>query len=59
MLHVVTGAAGFIGSRLVAALNRAGITEILAVDELQRSAKAANLFDLQIEDYLDKRDFIA
>jgi len=59
MLHVVTGAAGFIGSRLVAALNRAGVTEILAVDELQRSAKAANLFNLQIEDYLDKRDFIA
>ena len=28
-MHVVTGAAGFIGSRLVAALNRAGITEIL------------------------------
>ena len=32
MMHVVTGAAGFIGSRLVAALNQAGVTEILAVD---------------------------
>jgi ADP-L-glycero-D-manno-heptose 6-epimerase len=59
MLHVVTGAAGFIGSRLVAALNHAGVTEILAVDDLQASAKAKNLFNLKIEDYLDKRDFIA
>jgi ADP-L-glycero-D-manno-heptose 6-epimerase len=59
MLHVVTGAAGFIGSRLVAALNQAGVTEILAVDELHKSAKAANLFNLRIEDYLDKREFIA
>ena len=44
MLHVVTGAAGFIGSRLVAALNRAGISEILAVDNLGSSAdKFTNL----------------
>jgi ADP-L-glycero-D-manno-heptose 6-epimerase len=59
MLTVVTGAAGFIGSRLVAALNRAGIAEILAVDDLQSGAKARNLFAAEIEDYLDKRDFLA
>ena len=32
MKVVVTGAAGFIGSNLVAALNRAGVDEIVAVD---------------------------
>jgi len=59
MLHVVTGAAGFIGSRLVAALNQAGINGILAVDDLESSARAKNLFGVEIEDYLDKRDFLA
>jgi ADP-L-glycero-D-manno-heptose 6-epimerase len=59
MLHVVTGAAGFIGSRLVAALNRAGITEILAVDNLENADKVPNLAGCEIEDYLDKREFIA
>jgi len=59
MLHVVTGAAGFIGSRLVAALNRAGITEILAVDDLREGEKGRNLFALEIEDYMDKREFLA
>ena len=58
MLHVVTGAAGFIGSRLIAALNQAGITGILAVDDLESSARAKNLFGVEIEDYLDKRDFL-
>ena len=59
MLHVVTGAAGFIGSRLVAALNRAGVSEILAVDDLENGAKSKNLAALEIDDYLDKRDFLA
>jgi ADP-L-glycero-D-manno-heptose 6-epimerase len=59
MLHVVTGAAGFIGSRLVAALNREGITEILAVDNLENADKLPNLVGCEIEDYLDKREFIA
>jgi len=43
MLTVVTGAAGFIGSRLVAALNQAGVTKILAVDNLANGAKSKNL----------------
>ena len=59
MLHVVTGAAGFIGSRLLAALNREGITEILAVDNLENVDKVPNLVDCEIEDYLDKREFLA
>ena len=58
MLTVVTGAAGFIGSRLVAALNRAGITRILAVDNLENGAKSRNLAAAEIDDYLDKRDFL-
>jgi ADP-L-glycero-D-manno-heptose 6-epimerase len=59
MLTVVTGAAGFIGSRLVAALNQAGITEILAVDDLESGDRAKNLFGVEIEDYLDKQEFLA
>ena len=58
MYYVVTGAAGFIGSRLVAALNRAGITSILAVDNLESADKFRNLAGCEIDDYLDKRDFI-
>ena len=57
MVYVVTGAAGFIGSRLVAALNRGGISEILAVDNLQNADKFRNLVGCEIEDYLDKREF--
>jgi ADP-L-glycero-D-manno-heptose 6-epimerase len=58
MLYVVTGAAGFIGSRLIEALNRAGVSEILAVDNLENAAKVKNLAGCEIEDYLDKRDFL-
>ena len=59
MLHVVTGAAGFIGSRLIAALNQAGITGILAVDDLEDGAKVKNLAGADIEDYLDRREFLS
>jgi len=58
MLTVVTGAAGFIGSQLVAALNRAGVSEVLAVDDLENGAKARNLAGAEIADYLDKREFL-
>ena len=58
MLYVVTGAAGFIGSKLIEALNRAGITEIIAVDNLENAAKIGNLAGCEIEDYMDKRDFL-
>jgi ADP-L-glycero-D-manno-heptose 6-epimerase len=56
---VVTGAAGFIGSNLVAGLNARGITDIVAVDDLTDSRKFTNLRDLQIADYVDHRDFYA
>ncbi len=51
---IVTGAAGFIGSNLVHALNRRGETDIIAVDNLSRAAKFHNLVDCEIADYLDK-----
>jgi ADP-L-glycero-D-manno-heptose 6-epimerase len=58
MHYVVTGAAGFIGSRLIEGLNREGVTEIIAVDNLQNADKFRNLAGCQIEDYLDKREFL-
>ena len=59
MSYVVTGAAGFIGSRLIAGLNRAGASDILAVDNLENADKFRNLVDCEFEDFLDKRDFLA
>lgn len=58
MSIIVTGAAGFIGSNLVKALNQRGETDIIAVDDLTEGDKFANLADCDISDYLDKRDFI-
>ena len=55
---VVTGAAGFIGSNLVKALNQRGETNILAVDELKPADKFTNLVDCEIADYLDKDVFL-
>ena len=59
MYIVVTGAAGFIGSNLVKALNERGLTNIIAVDNLTKADKFRNLVDCDIVDYLDKHDFIA
>ncbi len=58
MYYVVTGAAGFIGSNLVKALNERGETNIIAVDNLSKADKFKNLTDCEIADYLDKEDFI-
>ena len=58
MTIVVTGAAGFIGSNLVKALNERGETEIIAVDDLTQAEKFNNLVDCEIADYLDKDDFL-
>lgn len=55
---VVTGAAGFIGSNLIKALNEKGYTNILAVDDLKDGTKFTNLVDLNIADYIDKDEFI-
>ncbi|CDF85414.1 ADP-glyceromanno-heptose 6-epimerase [Pseudomonas sp. QL9] len=58
MSIIVTGAAGFIGSNLVKALNLRGETDIIAVDDLTEGDKFRNLADCEITDYLDKRDFV-
>ncbi|HEX4763262.1 MAG TPA: ADP-glyceromanno-heptose 6-epimerase [Usitatibacter sp.] len=58
MALIVTGAAGFIGSNLVKALNSRGERDIIAVDNLARADKVANLADLEITDFVDKRDFL-
>ncbi len=53
MAIVVTGAAGFIGSRLVEGLNRNGRTDVVAVDSLEDADKFRNLVKCEIADYLD------
>lgn len=58
MTIIVTGAAGFIGSNLIKGLNERGERRIIAVDNLTRADKFRNLVDCEIDDYLDKRDFI-
>ena len=58
MYIVVTGAAGFIGSNVVKALNERGEKNIIAVDNLTKADKFRNLVDCDIVDYVDKHDFI-
>ena len=58
MQIVVTGAAGFIGSNLVRALNARGDRDIIAVDNLARADKVRNLADCDISEFVDKEDFL-
>ena len=55
---IVTGAAGFVGSNLVLALNRRGHTDIIAVDDLKDGTKFRNLVEAEISDYRDKDQFL-
>jgi ADP-L-glycero-D-manno-heptose 6-epimerase len=54
---VVTGAAGFIGSNIIAGLNARGLHDIIAVDDLKQGDKFRNLADLRIADYVDADTF--
>ncbi|GAB3678618.1 ADP-glyceromanno-heptose 6-epimerase [Salinisphaera aquimarina] len=56
---IVTGAAGFIGSNIVAALNARGRTDILLVDDMSDGRKCLNLADLDFADYLEYDDLLA
>jgi ADP-L-glycero-D-manno-heptose 6-epimerase len=57
MRAVVTGAAGFIGSNLILGLNRLGIDDVIAVDDLTEGHKFRNLRDGSISDYFDREQF--
>ena len=59
MYYIVTGAAGFIGSRLVEGLNKRGITEIIAVDNLAHADKFKNIAGCEIADYIDQAELAA
>lgn len=59
MAIVVTGAAGFIGSNIVRALNERGEYDIVAVDDLTSGDKFRNLVSCEIAHYMDKHDFIS
>ena len=48
MYTIVTGAAGFIGSHLIKALNARGENRIIAVDNLAQADKFRNLADCEI-----------
>jgi ADP-L-glycero-D-manno-heptose 6-epimerase len=55
---VVTGAAGFIGSCLVKKLNQEGYNAIIAVDKFGIAAKAKNLENGKIQEYVDRDSFM-
>ena len=57
MKVVVTGAAGMIGSNLVHGLNKIGIDDVIAVDDLTDGPKYRNLLGASISDYFDKSEF--
>lgn len=55
---IVTGAAGFIGSRLVAALREAGWQDIVAVDDFSRADKQPNLLPEHEVARVHRNDFL-
>lgn len=54
---VVTGAAGFIGSAMIAKLNRSGYQNVIAVDHFDRDDKNANLTNLTISQFVNRDAF--
>ena len=58
MRYVVTGAAGFIGSNLVKALNDRGITDMITVDEERHGSSPANLADCAVAEHVCKGEFL-
>lgn len=56
---VVTGAAGFIGSALLSALQRRGYGELVAVDDFSDPAQMANLRDKKIKAMIHRDDFFS
>ena len=56
-MHIVTGAAGFVGSNLVAHLNKQGHTDVLLVDKLSMH-KTKNLAGLIFEDFISPNELL-
>lgn len=56
---VVTGAAGFIGSCLVARLNEEGYKDIVVVDDFSKHEKDANLSGKSIREKVERSEFIS
>jgi ADP-L-glycero-D-manno-heptose 6-epimerase len=54
---VVTGAAGFISSCLVSALNRAGHSDVIVVDDFSRADKNLNLDHKKIQERVERSVF--
>lgn len=55
---IVTGAAGFIGSCLVAKLNHEGYNELILVDDFGKAQKERNLSGKKFAAKVDRKDFI-
>jgi len=55
---IVTGGAGFIGSRIIKGLNQLGLDNILVVDHLGNKDKYKNLIGLKYADYVEREEFI-
>ncbi len=56
---IVTGAAGFIASRLLWALHEAGYADLVAVDDFSRTDKAPNLEGLPLTARVERSAFLA
>ncbi len=57
-MYIITGGAGFMGSALLWELNKAGIEDVLVVDNLGTTEKWKNLVGLRYADYMHKDAFI-
>lgn len=55
---IVTGGAGFIGSNVVAALNKEGVEDLIIVDHLNNPYKVMNLKSLRYSNYFDREEFL-
>ena len=54
---IVTGSNGFIGSNLVSQLNKAGLSDILGVDDLSKKELLPNIEDCEFTDLIGIKDF--
>ncbi len=58
MSIIVTGGAGFIGSCIVRALNDAGYTDIIIVDNICSTEKWRNMANKRYSEYISRDDFL-